>query len=283
MKCRVFTFVITILMAIAGAFRASATPQAVDYLFIGGEKHYIIRSLPLQDLIDKTIPNDYNFPRFKESSTANWKGYIAYWEIEDNKLYLTAIHDEGNAPRGERYINLDLRTIFGKDCIDGRVHAKWVSENLALGFGEIRRWYEMDGPITPYRKIMEVKKGHCRILGEYEYDNKSIDKKRVAELSQEVHDTIAKDWKWRWSEDNYQGYTLSIGSAVIQFGVRNGKVAFKEDYWFPDRMEEYKRYIYKKIKKVDWDKYLDKDQAIYFTALIKIDGKKQKIKHFNIY
>ena len=48
-------------------------------------------------------------------------------------------------------------------------------------------------------------------------------------------------------------------------------------------MKEYKRYIYKKIKRVDWDKYLEKDQAIYFTTFIEIDGKKQKIEQFNIF
>lgn len=270
-------------MAIAGVFRASATPQAVDYLFIGGEKHYIIRSLPLQELIDKTIPNDYNFPTFKESSTANWKGYIAYWEIDNNKLYLTAIHDECNAPRGERYTNLNLKEIFGQECIDGRVHAKWVTENLALGYGEIRKWSEMDGPITPYRKIVEVKKGRCKMLGEYEYDNKSIDKKRVSELSQSLHDAIAKDWKWRWSETYYLGRKLTSGATNLQFGIRNGKVAFKDDFWFPDRMREYKKYLYNKIKKIDWKRYLEKDQAIYFNAHLKIDSKRQEIRHFNLY
>ena len=285
MKCKVLTIVIAFLMAIAGVFRASATAQGVDYLFIDGEKHYIIRSYPLQDLIDKTIPNNYNFPTFKASSTANYKGYVAYWEIEDNKLYLTAIHDEGNAPRGKRYINLDLKEIFGKDCVDGRVHAKWATENLALGFGEIRKWWEGTGPLTSYRKIVQVKSGRCKMMGEYEYYYKSIDEKRVEELSQEVHNAIAKDWKWRWSEVYHPDFRrrLSIGMAQVHFGVRNGKVAFKDDYWTHDRMKEYKRYIYKKIKRVDWDKYLEKDQAIYFTTFIEIDGKKQKIEHFNIF
>lgn len=283
MKCKVSTILITILMVIASVFRASATAQVVDYLFIEGEKHYIIRSLPLQDLIDKAIPNDYNFPSFKASSTANWKGYIAYWEIDDNKLYLTAIHDEGNAPRGEEYIKFDLKEIFGKDCIEGRVHAKWVTENLALGFGKIRKWYEGTGPITLHRKIVQVKNGRCKMLGDYEFDNKSIDKKRVAELSQSVHDAITKDWKWKWSEAYFLGRKVSFGSASIEFGVRNGKVAFKDDYWSHEQMREYKRYIYKKIKKADWEKYLEKDQAIYFTVHLEINGKEQKIRSFNLY
>ena len=217
------------------------------------------------------------------SSTANYKGYIAYWEIDNNKLYLTAIHDEGNAPRDKKYIDLDLEKIFGKECVNGRVHAKWVNQTLALGFGNIRKWYEGSGPITNYRKIVQVKNGRCKMLGEYEYDDKSIEKGVVAELSQEAHDAIVNNWEWKWSEAYYLGRKLTIGSTHIEFGVRNGKVAFKEDYWFPDRMEEYKQYIYKKIKKVDWKKYLEKDQAIYFTLYLEINSKEQEIPHFNIY
>ena len=79
------------------------------------------------------------------------------------------------------------------------------------------------------------------------------------------------------------GRKLTKGSTYIEFGVRNGKVAFKDDFWFPDRMKEYKQYIYKKIKKVDWKKYLEKDQAIYFTLYLEINSKEQEIPHFNIY
>ena len=68
MKCRVFTFVIAILMAIAGAFRASATPQAVDYLFIGGEvlfmKENIKRVLTSQffyDIINRNKTKMYDY------------------------------------------------------------------------------------------------------------------------------------------------------------------------------------------------------------------------------
>ena len=92
-------FVFTIILIVSAVQYALATAQAVDYLYINGERHYILRYLPLEDLIDKKIPNDYKFPEFQMSSTANYKGYIAYWEIDNNKLYLTAIHDEGNAPR----------------------------------------------------------------------------------------------------------------------------------------------------------------------------------------
>ena len=276
-------FVFTIILIVSAVQYALATAQAVDYLYINGERHYILRYLPLEDLIDKKIPNDYKFPEFQMSSTANDKGYIAYWEIDNNKLYLTAIHDEGNAPRDKKYIDLDLEKIFGKECVNGRVHAKWVNQTLALGFGNIRKWYEGSGPITSYRKIVQVKNGRCKMLGEYEYDDKSIEKGVVAELSQEAHDAIVNNWKWKWSEAFYLGHKLTKGSTYIEFGVRNGKVAFKEDYWFPDRMEEYKQYIYKKIKKVDWKKYLEKDQAIYFTLYLEINSKEQEIPHFNIY
>ena len=42
-------FVFTIILIVSAVQYALATAQAVDYLYINGERHYILRYLPLED------------------------------------------------------------------------------------------------------------------------------------------------------------------------------------------------------------------------------------------
>ena len=60
------------------------TVQAGELLFYEGEKHYLINVPSIPDSIIQLIPQDYY-----EKSTACYRGYVATWEIKDDKLYLT--------------------------------------------------------------------------------------------------------------------------------------------------------------------------------------------------
>tara|TARA_B100000767_G_C19666471_1_gene493325 strand:- start:135 stop:524 length:390 start_codon:yes stop_codon:yes gene_type:complete len=60
------------------------TIQAGELLFYEGEKHYLINVPSIPDSIIQLIPRDYY-----EKSTACYRGYVATWEIKDDKLYLT--------------------------------------------------------------------------------------------------------------------------------------------------------------------------------------------------
>ena len=59
------------------------TIQAGELLFYEGEKHYLINVPSIPDSIIQLIPRDYY-----EKSTACYRGYVATWEIKDDKLYL---------------------------------------------------------------------------------------------------------------------------------------------------------------------------------------------------
>ena len=60
------------------------TIQAGELLFYEGEKHYLINVPSIPDSIIQLIPRN-----LYEKSTACYRGYVATWEIKDDKLYLT--------------------------------------------------------------------------------------------------------------------------------------------------------------------------------------------------
>ena len=59
------------------------TIQASELLFYEGEKHYLMNVPSIPDSIVQLISQDYY-----EESTACYRGYVATWEIKDDKLYL---------------------------------------------------------------------------------------------------------------------------------------------------------------------------------------------------
>ena len=60
------------------------TIQASELLLYEGEKHYLMNVPSIPDSIVQLISQDYY-----EESTACYRGYVATWEIKDDKLYLT--------------------------------------------------------------------------------------------------------------------------------------------------------------------------------------------------
>jgi hypothetical protein len=174
-----------------------ATSQQKDLLKYAGEE-FEISIFPLEESpIRKTksftfpIPEDYKAPvRFAQntnsvrgviSSTANHRGYVATWEVEDNKLYLTEIngwiadphHVSKDDPRHDdpkhriswleyTYRKATLDQLFPDQVKNGRVLADWYSGELFIGgwhpgikrSDEILRKQEQQAPL-----IFQVENG----------------------------------------------------------------------------------------------------------------------------
>lgn len=86
-------------------------------------KNYI--TFPLDPYLEK-----HNL-KFQATSTANWRGYVGYWEIIDNKMHLVRIsRTEFLGGNQARTIDIDLATILpdyqGKpyfcDWINGKMY-----------------------------------------------------------------------------------------------------------------------------------------------------------------
>lgn len=91
-------------------------------------------SEPLRDRLTPTTginvgERESPYP-FQVSCSANWRGYVGHWKIEDDRLYLVAL--KGTRSDGEP---ASLATVF-PDC-DGPVFAAWYTGDLHCPRGKI--------------------------------------------------------------------------------------------------------------------------------------------------
>lgn len=116
-----------------------ATGQAPDKIIYEGKK-FDLFSNPLEALYanDKSKrPKFMSIPN--GSSSANWRGYVASWEIADNKLYLTAIDSwfcEPSILTENHCRAVTVDDIVGKE-VDGKsFFATWFSGELRVPDGK---------------------------------------------------------------------------------------------------------------------------------------------------
>jgi len=125
---------------------ALATGQAPDVL-IYDNKIYDLFSNPLESF----YKSEKERPVFRISpdalsSTSNWRGYVAYWEIQDDTLYLRGI--DSWICTFQEYIKhqckkADLKVLFGDKCINGKVEASWYSGELRIPDGKQLQYVHM--------------------------------------------------------------------------------------------------------------------------------------------
>jgi len=140
-----------------------ATGQAPDKLIIGN-KVYDLFSNPLEDY----YKSEKDRPAFKisadvMSSTGNWRGYVATWEIEGKILYLREIDavicnfQEFTAKKCRK---AELRELFGDKYANDKVKAHWFSGELRIPDGRRLEYVHMGyGSVYERDIILTVQMG----------------------------------------------------------------------------------------------------------------------------
>jgi hypothetical protein len=130
------------------------TAQIPDRLIHRG-RELDLCTLPLQDYL-KRLPKARR-PKFRPGSTANWRGYVAIWQIIDGRLFLTAIEDSVVEVDG-RVEEANLATIFPHRSAP--VAATWVTDDLRCPEGRLRS-YVHAGFASEYERdrILAIEKG----------------------------------------------------------------------------------------------------------------------------
>lgn len=112
------------------SFSTYATEQAPDRLIVDDDT-LLLHALPLEEWRNQ---NNRETPLFLDSvssfSTGCWRGYIAYWELIDNRLYLSSIYIGDHA-------TVNLEDLFAETAQDGRVYADWFSDTVTAYQGEL--------------------------------------------------------------------------------------------------------------------------------------------------
>jgi hypothetical protein len=132
-----------IWLALMGGDHVLATAQMPDYL-IYEDKKYPLFSNPLEDYYQA---GRQPRPPFQAWHTANYRGYVATWEIKDDTLYLKDIR----AKIGGRMVGLDY--LFPDN--PGRLAATWFRGVLRIPLGEVLRRVHQ-GYATVYEQELKI-------------------------------------------------------------------------------------------------------------------------------
>jgi len=135
------------------------TAQIPDSIAIDGAQHMLF-SEPLEAYYSDYRPR----PSFAPGNTANWRGYIASWEIRDNRLYLSGIKAEVCDRAGPQGWRCDKRHPIGlKDLFpkgNGMVFAEWYSGTLRVPLGKQMNYVHMGYQSTyEFDLLIVVEKG----------------------------------------------------------------------------------------------------------------------------
>ena len=154
-----------LLVALLLAVPASswATAQYPDNLIYEG-KTVGIYSNPLEQYFSKDHPRPMKL--FDANCSAIWRGYVATWQIEKDKLYLVRIVEgtcENDAPK------IPLSKIFpGKKA---PIFAGWFSGTLVAPQGKELRYVHM-GYQTVYEKELHISVKDGIVQGKKTIDNR---------------------------------------------------------------------------------------------------------------
>ena len=123
-----YLIIISIFIFLLNPTKAFTTAQAPDYLIYNGDT-LVIFSNPLETYFQQH-PNIKNpFSELPLLSTGCWRGYIAYWELRNDSLFLKDIY------RDE--IKFDIaQAITDRDTNNG-VFADWVSQDIPHPYGNL--------------------------------------------------------------------------------------------------------------------------------------------------
>ncbi len=90
------------------------TAQIPDYMVYEGDTLSLYAN-PLESYFENNPRPDSLFAEIGYNSTACWRGYIAYWELKNDSLFLLEIHGDSTT--------IDLSLIFRDGKIKNKIFA----------------------------------------------------------------------------------------------------------------------------------------------------------------
>ncbi|GAB3759389.1 hypothetical protein [Spirosoma pomorum] len=178
--------VLFILWLIGSSYSALATPQTPDRLVIEGDT-FLLYSYPLEFLPEKSRQVSAIFAFVY---TGCWRGYVGYWQLSGQKLYLTGLISCSFNKKD----TISLATLFGDQYQNGKVAADWFSGELVCTHGQLIRYFG-DEPIYQFETVYGCIQG--RVTGKETFDNRKTTVSRYETESEELRRFIYGhiDWK----------------------------------------------------------------------------------------
>lgn len=154
-----------LLIALFLAVPASswATAQFPDVLIYKGKTESIL-SNPLEQFFDKDHPRPMKL--FQTDCSALWRGYVATWKIEDDKLYLIKVV-EGSCSADAPEIPLS-KILPGKKA---PIFADWFSGTLVIPQGKVINYVHM-GYESTYENELHIVIKNGKVQSTIKVDNR---------------------------------------------------------------------------------------------------------------
>ncbi len=132
------------------------TAQIRDKIFYKGHQ-YSLATEPLRPYLEAM---DISYP---STSTGNYRGYVASWEVIEDKLYLIELMIHGFTKEMDREEDL----FPGED----KKFAEWYTGKLRIPHGELLE-YVHNGYGSLYEKELFLRFLNGKLIGESEKDNR---------------------------------------------------------------------------------------------------------------
>ena len=148
MKKTILTLIFSIVCIAAGA-----TQQINDKVQIN-EEEWEITSSPLEYLQSKTADAFRALLGERDFFiTSNYRGYIAYWYVDRDRLYLDRIEIPQMDGSYKTIDRKNLRKVFRRYRCCGKIKAGWMTGNITIGRGIGER-----SPERPFASEFEEEK-----------------------------------------------------------------------------------------------------------------------------
>jgi len=151
------------------------TAQKRDSILYKG-RQYSLATEPLRPYLEAM---NISYPG---TSTGNYRGYIASWEVRDEKLYLIELMIPGFKPEMDREEDL----FPGEE----RTFAEWYTGKLRIPHGELLE-YVHHVYASLYEKELFLRFLHGKLIGESEIDNRK-----------EYEEKLAREERYRQENEN---------------------------------------------------------------------------------
>jgi len=219
-------FLLSITLALVGATSALATGQEPDRIIYQNQERMLF-SNPLEDYYanGRKRPN-YMIEPFT-TSTGNWRGYVATWQIDGENLFLIKVDSwlcNGATKNSCRQVTLN--ELFPNKVSGDKVLANWFSGELRVPDGKELQYVHMGYGSTYERDlIFVVKAGKVSepvivdntkkpIPSELEAVRRELEKLKAAE------DRKVVDAKERSKRTPMSGITIVPGHGVFRYGAK---------------------------------------------------------------
>ncbi|OAN61879.1 hypothetical protein A8B79_05515 [Balneola sp. EhC07] len=184
------------LIGSIGSDFKNRTAQVPDEIIYNGKK-FDLNSTPLETFFERYPEKK---PKTDIISSANWRGYVAKFEILENEFYVTDIEITVSDKEHDSY-PYKQKSVFKEVFPEAsKVKLDWYNGILILPYGKLRNYVHM-GFASTYSKywLLEIKNGVLTEARNYNYKKfaqfkkRQFDKFKKTQGYKDLRESIKKD------------------------------------------------------------------------------------------